>query len=116
MAASAYRICRGLTHRRRRRHCPEQAPGRSNWHRHNFAGGRSPKKEGMYLYVLRKELPFADLPEDLLRQFGEPGHVMDLSLDKSRKLARVEVLEVMNALQEKGYYLQLPPVAHQYGH
>lgn len=76
---------------------------------------RSPKKEGMYIYVLRKEQPFEDIPEELLQQFGEPGHVMDLTLDKGRKLARVEVLEVMNGLRERGYYLQMPPSGHQYG-
>ena len=47
-----------------------------------------------------------------MKQFGEPGHVMDLVLDKDRKLARVNVLDVINGLKEKGYYLQMPPSIH----
>ncbi|MGB3622790.1 YcgL domain-containing protein [Ketobacter sp. MCCC 1A13808] len=73
---------------------------------------RSPKKDGMYIYVLKIEQPFEELPEDLMKQFGEPGHVMDLVLDKDRKLARVNVLDVINGLKEKGYYLQMPPSIH----
>ncbi len=69
---------------------------------------RSSKKEGMYLYV-PKEDPFESVPEDLLSRFGTPGHVMDLSLTSERKLARVNVRDVLNGLQEKGFYLQLPP-------
>lgn len=74
---------------------------------------RSPKKEGMYLYVLKQEQPFEPIPEDLLQRFGVPGHVMDLPLTRDRRLARVDARDVINALQEKGYYLQMPP-ADQY--
>ncbi len=71
---------------------------------------RSPKKEGMYLYV-RKNEGVDELPEPLLRQFGTPGHVMDLLLTRDRKLARVEVVDVMAAIHEQGFYLQMPPRA-----
>jgi len=69
---------------------------------------RSPKKEGMYLYV-RKNEGVDELPEPLLKQFGTPGHVMDLLLTRDRKLARVEVVDVMAAIHEQGFYLQMPP-------
>lgn len=69
---------------------------------------RSPKKEGMYVYV-RKNEGVDNLPEPLLKQFGTPGHVMDLLLTPDRKLARVEVVDVMAAISEQGFYLQMPP-------
>ncbi|HVL01354.1 MAG TPA: YcgL domain-containing protein [Dongiaceae bacterium] len=70
---------------------------------------RSPKKEGMYLYVLRQENPFAELPAPLLQHFGAPGHVLDLDLTPERKLARVQVTDVIQALRTQGFYLQMPP-------
>ena len=70
---------------------------------------RSPKKDGMYLYV-PKQNPFEKVPADLLQTFGEPGHVMDLELTPDRKLARVKAPDVINGLSEKGYYLQMPPL------
>lgn len=70
---------------------------------------RSPKKEGMYLYVPKQE-PFEQVPEPLLDQFGEPGHVMDLMLTEDRTLARVNVKDVMMGLENSGYFLQMPPV------
>ena len=69
---------------------------------------RSSKKEGMYLYVPRED-SFESVPEELLGRFGTPGHVMDLALTADRKLARVDVRDVLNGLQQKGFYLQLPP-------
>jgi uncharacterized protein YcgL (UPF0745 family) len=69
---------------------------------------RSPKKEGMYLYVPKQE-PFENVPEPLLQTFGTPGHVMDLLLSKDRTLARVDVIQVMQGLEQNGYYLQMPP-------
>lgn len=69
---------------------------------------RSPKKEGMYIYVPKQE-PFENVPEALLERFGVPGHVMDLLLTPERTLARVDVKQVMQGLQQNGYYLQMPP-------
>ena len=69
---------------------------------------RSPKKEGMYLYVL-KASGLDDVPEPLLKQMGTPGHVTDLLLTPDRKLARVDVADVMQSMVEKGFYLQMPP-------
>lgn len=69
---------------------------------------RSPKKEGMYIYVPKQD-PFKEIPDALLQSFGTPGHVMDLVLTVERTLARVDVRQVMQGLREKGYYLQMPP-------
>ncbi|MCK5789425.1 MAG: hypothetical protein CSH49_17365 [Alcanivorax sp.] len=68
---------------------------------------RSPKKEGMYIYVPKQE-PFEQVPETLLQSFGTPGHVMDLLLTADRSLARVDVKLVMQGIQQNGYYLQMP--------
>lgn len=69
---------------------------------------RSEKKAETYLY-LADSLPFDDLPADLRTQFGEATFVLSLELSESRKLARVDVLKVLESLSESGYYLQLPP-------
>lgn len=74
---------------------------------------RSPKKEGMYIYVPKQE-PFENVPEALLQTFGTPGHVMDLLLTQDRTLARVDVKQVMQGIEQKGYYLQMPPGEAQY--
>jgi len=66
------------------------------------------KKAEMYLYVpLEKGLK--DVPETLLQSFGELELVMKLELSESRKLARVDVATVIEDLQQKGFYLQVPP-------
>lgn len=70
---------------------------------------RSPKKEGMYLYV-EKAKGLNDVPEALLKQFGKPEHAMVLVLQPEKKLARVDALAVLESLTEKGFYLQMPPV------
>ena len=62
----------------------------------------------MYLYV-HAETPLEDLPEDLMKLVKQLTHVMDLELSEQRKLARVDVIEVMNALEDKGYFVQMPP-------
>lgn len=69
---------------------------------------RSSKKEGMYLYVNKSD-DLDKVPESLLKSFGRPQHAMDLMLRPNRKLARADVTEVMEALADPGYYLQMPP-------
>lgn len=69
---------------------------------------RSPKEEGMYLYVL-KDKGLTEVPLELLRRFGRPQQAMVLLLTPGRKLARASVESVMASLRERGYFLQLPP-------
>lgn len=69
---------------------------------------RSSKKEGLYLYVIN-ERGLDDIPETLRQQFGRPELAMTLELGRTRRLARADVLKVMEALQTQGYYLQVPP-------
>ena len=69
---------------------------------------RSPKEEGMYLYV-KKEEGLGRVPEELLKLFGKPQPAMVLLLTPEKKLARVSAEKVMENLAAQGYYLQLPP-------
>ncbi len=69
---------------------------------------RSRRKRETYLY-LPEGAQVADVPEELQRLLGPLDEVMTLELTPQRKLARAEVGEVMAALREQGYYLQLPP-------
>lgn len=69
---------------------------------------RSPRRAEMYLYLPRPA-QFDTLPEALRTQFGEPEHVMDLLLTPERKLARVDVSRVLEAVLQQGFYLQMPP-------
>lgn len=62
----------------------------------------------MYLYV-HENTQLEDLPEDLMKLVKQLTHVMDLELSEERKLARVDVNEVMKALEENGYFIQIPP-------
>jgi uncharacterized protein YcgL (UPF0745 family) len=69
---------------------------------------RSPKEEGMYLYV-KKEEGLTRVPDELLKLFGKPQAAMVLLLTPEKKLARVSVEKVAESLESQGYYLQMPP-------
>ncbi len=69
---------------------------------------RSSKKAETYLYVDKKQ-GVAAIPEALESLFGKPIHVMDMLLTPDRKLARVDVAKVREAIKEQGWFLQLPP-------
>jgi len=69
---------------------------------------RSPKEEGLYLYVKREE-GLARVPEALLKRFGKPQSAMVLALTPERRLARVDRERLLACLEEPGYYVQLPP-------
>ena len=65
-------------------------------------------KEGMYLYVPGKG-QFDDVPEALMKQFKQPELVMLIAMDKRPTLAGVDKTTLVSALNEKGFYLQMPP-------
>lgn len=69
---------------------------------------KSNKKQEMYVYVDRAK-GIEDLPEALLSAFGEPEHVMDMVLTSDKKLARADAGKVLADIEEKGFYLQMPP-------
>ena len=69
---------------------------------------KSSRREEMYLY-LDKARGMAPVPQALCEQFGRPVPVMTLLLRPERPLARVDVVKVMVAIREQGFYLQMPP-------
>ncbi|WP_461520626.1 YcgL domain-containing protein [Porticoccus sp.] len=74
---------------------------------------RSSKKEGMYLYVDRVE-DLTRIPDVLLQRFGKPELAMTIALSPERKLVRADVVKVLTAIAEQGFYLQMPPTPEQY--
>lgn len=69
---------------------------------------RSPRKEGMYLFVKREE-GLERVPEALLSMFGDPESALVFALEPSRKLALADTVTVLAALESEGYYVQMPP-------
>jgi uncharacterized protein YcgL (UPF0745 family) len=73
-----------------------------------YKGSREPE---LYLYVDRVD-GVARVPEELLARFGNLSEVMTIKLTPQRKLARASAPQVLAAIAEKGFYLQLPPNIH----
>ncbi|BBP44908.1 YcgL domain-containing protein [Thiosulfatimonas sediminis] len=69
---------------------------------------RSPKKNELYLFV-PKEHGLEKLPKELITMFGEPKHIFDFELTPDRKMAREDGKQVYEAIQTKGYFMQMPP-------
>lgn len=74
---------------------------------------QSPRKPGMYLYVLKADA-LSRVPEELLRLFGTPRHCFDLVLTAQRTLAREDIHQVLENLEKQGFHLQLPPPEDDY--
>lgn len=74
---------------------------------------KSPRKTGMYLYVLKAD-GLERIPEGLLPFFGAPVHAFDLVLTPERKLAREDIIKVLENLDTQGYHLQMPPPDDEY--
>ncbi|TBW50164.1 YcgL domain-containing protein [Marinobacter halodurans] len=74
---------------------------------------RSSKKADTYLFVRRNQV-WDELPEGLRSIFGTPQHTMDLLLTPDRKLARATGEEVLSAIEEKDFYLQMPQEQDDY--
>ena len=69
---------------------------------------KGPKKIDHYLYV-EQENDFSRVPQALLDLLGTLELVMTLELGAERKLAQVDIEEVRQALQNQGYFFQMPP-------
>lgn len=62
----------------------------------------------MYLYVDAGD-DLSAVPEALLERFGRPVEALSLMLSADRPLARADAARVLAAIEEEGYYLQMPP-------
>lgn len=69
---------------------------------------KSLKKAELYLYLEKKD-DFSMVPEPLLDSFGKMEFVMDLDITPERKLAREDGAKVLASLQDKGFFVQMPP-------
>ncbi|QGM80472.1 YcgL domain-containing protein [Otariodibacter oris] len=69
---------------------------------------KSSKKAEMYLYIEKRD-QFDSVPEELLQQFGKPQFVMLFNLKGNKSLKRADNQEVLQQIETKGFYLQMPP-------
>jgi len=76
---------------------------------------RSSRHDLMYVYVPARpdvETPSADLsllPEALIERFGSPIYTLSFELTVDRNLAAADPELVRAAINEQGFYLQMPP-------
>ena len=69
---------------------------------------RSPKRADTYLFI-PAELPFEELPEALQAQFEGAEAFYTFELDSAREMPQADAQQVLTALRERGFYLQMPP-------
>ena len=62
----------------------------------------------MYLYLATED-DFACLPDNIRSMLGALELSMQLELHRERKLARVDINDVIADLNERGFHIQLPP-------
>lgn len=74
---------------------------------------QSPRKPGMYLYVLKADA-LNRVPQELLGLFGPPKHSFDLVLTPERQLASEDINKVLENLEGQGFHLQMPPPEEEY--
>ena len=69
---------------------------------------KTASREEMYLFLAR-DRGFEAVPEALLNSFGEPQLVTTIVLTEDRKLARADINQVLAELDDRGFYLHMPP-------
>lgn len=69
---------------------------------------RSSRKPDTYIYLPKKD-EFDDIPEALMRVFGEPEFALEFELTPERSLAQEDPAEVLQNLEDRGFHLQMPP-------
>lgn len=74
---------------------------------------RCSKKDEMYLYVDSRE-ELSRVPEALVSQLGNITLVMTMLISTEKKLARADSAKVLAEIEDKGFYLQLPPPPEEY--
>ncbi|MFP3874121.1 MAG: YcgL domain-containing protein [Thiohalophilus sp.] len=69
---------------------------------------RSRRKPGTYVY-LPVEDDWSEVPEHIRQILGETERFLELALTPERQLARCTGADVIAAMQQQGFYLQMPP-------
>lgn len=70
---------------------------------------KSLKKDELYLYIDRKD-DFSKLPEPVFKSLSPLQFVLELELTPERRLAREDAGKVIDSLETKGFFVQMPPV------
>jgi len=68
---------------------------------------RCSRKQDLYIY-LADEADFSNVPAEIMRALGITEFSMELEITADKKLARENVVTVMENLEQKGFHLQLP--------
>jgi len=68
---------------------------------------RSSRREDTYLFMAKKD-NFENIPEALLRVFGDPEFSFEFELNNDKNLVRDDPVEVINNLTERGFHLLMP--------
>lgn len=71
---------------------------------------KSSKKKDTYVYF-KKPIDMDLLPSELRKSLGKLEFVMKLELNPEKKLARGDVVQVMDNIKQQGFHLQMPPSA-----
>ncbi|PIW59285.1 YcgL domain-containing protein [Shewanella sp. CG12_big_fil_rev_8_21_14_0_65_47_15] len=69
---------------------------------------KSSRKADTYLFVKKRDC-FEDVPVALMDMFGVPQLVMVFPIAKRESLGMADIHKVRAAMEDKGYYLQIPP-------
>ena len=69
---------------------------------------RCSKKEGMYIYM-DKQAVVDNLPEAIKKRAGPIELAMTLVITPDKKLANANAKDVITAIDNQGFYLQMPP-------
>lgn len=73
---------------------------------------KTSKKNELYLFVPKQkdnQTALDKLSDELLVMFGEPEHIFDFALSEGKSLPRSNPKEVLDSINNKGYYIQMPP-------
>jgi len=68
---------------------------------------KSVRRADSYIYLTEKD-DFDKVPEQLLHIFGKPEFALEFDLTVDRKLAVADAAQVIQNIEEQGYYLQMP--------
>lgn len=74
---------------------------------------RSVRKDGAYLYI-EKGYAMDKLPADMRKLLGTLNLALTMILTQEKKLAQVSALRVIEAIDDTGFYLQMPPQSESY--